>query len=104
MFNTGLGIVQIDGKQIFDSSSGGGGSSASSSVACLQYVCVREREAVNYRSCLGSFSALFDGLPASSERERAAVIGFSMKDHQQLPGGSADCSVAQLYQPSAPRR
>lgn len=32
--------------------------------AALGYLC-SAREAVNYRSCLGSFSALFDGLPAS---------------------------------------
>lgn len=38
-----------------------------------------------------------------ARRGRAPVIGFSMKDHQRLPGGSADCSVALLYQPFAGR-
>lgn len=50
------------------------------------------------------FSTRFDDLPAVLGRERAAVIGFSMKDHQRLPGGSAHCSAALLNQPSAPRR
>lgn len=36
-------------------------------------------------------------------RGRAAVIGFSMKDHQQLPGGLVDCSAALLHQSSVSR-
>ncbi|KAK5882528.1 hypothetical protein CesoFtcFv8_021105 [Champsocephalus esox] len=54
------------------------------------------------RSCLGSFVPSLTAC-LRPRRGRAAVIGFSMKDHQQLPGGLLDCSVALLYLPSAPR-
>lgn len=74
-----------DGKQIFDSSSTG-----------LPLWCVCRVRGLNYTGVVSALQC-----PVLRPlRGRAAVIGFSMKDHKQLPGGSVDCSVALLHQSS----